>query len=72
MDEKEHERLQEQYPAWRIRKSANERCVLATRLDRLNLTPAELYAGLCMTLIEDSPDSLALALANQAEKEGAL
>lgn len=72
MDDKECERLQKQYPAWRIRESVNARCVLATRLDRLDLTPNELYMGLYMTLIEDTTERLATALAGQAEIEWSL
>jgi hypothetical protein len=50
----------------------NAQCVLATRLDRLNLTPNELYLGLCMTLIEDTAERLATALAGQDRIEGSL
>lgn len=72
MDDEERKRLQELYPTWRIRASENARCVVATRWDRLCLTPDELYLGLCMTLIEDTPTRLASALAGQAEIEATL
>ncbi|GAB3661118.1 hypothetical protein GCM10027589_23170 [Actinocorallia lasiicapitis] len=42
---------------------------MATRLDRIGLTFAEIRAGLAMTLIEDSPEALGTALADQAKIE---
>lgn len=68
----DEERLRELYPAWHIRRHSNEQMVMATRKDRAGLTRDELFAGLCMTLIEDTPDRLRTALAGQQDIESAL
>ncbi|WP_460362479.1 hypothetical protein [Actinocorallia lasiicapitis] len=60
------------FKGWHIRPSRNARTFVATRMDRGGLTSDELYAGLAMTLVEDTPDKLREALAQQAEIEGTL
>ncbi|MFA1545005.1 hypothetical protein [Actinomadura chokoriensis] len=71
MNDQERERLQEQYPAWHIRRPRTMECLVATRLGR-PLTQREIYYGLCATLVEDTFQSLSEALAEQREIEGTL
>lgn len=72
MNEQDLSGLRAAYRTWNIRPSSEGGCLLATRLDRLSLTDAELVAGLHMTLVEETPDSLAHALAAQTDIEDAL
>ncbi|MEU6748907.1 hypothetical protein ABZ914_22030 [Spirillospora sp. NPDC046719] len=71
MNEQQRARLQEQYPAWHIRRPQGMECFVATRLGR-PLTEKEIYYGLCATLVEDTFDALSEALAEQREIEDAL
>lgn len=64
--------LRETFPAWNIRSSASGRSVMATRRDRRALSGHELWAGLAMTIIKDSVEELADALADQRTIESAL
>ncbi|MEO3826247.1 hypothetical protein [Actinomadura sp. B10D3] len=68
MNDQERARLQEQYPAWHIRRPPTMTCLVATRVGR-PLTQREIYHGLCATLVEDSYESLCEALAHQREIE---
>jgi hypothetical protein len=61
MDEQERAVLRQLYPGWNIRRPATMRCMVATRMDR-DLSEKEIYAGLHMTLVEDTPDLLRAAL----------
>ncbi|MFB4299352.1 hypothetical protein [Actinomadura sp. NTSP31] len=71
MNEQERARLQEQYPAWHIRRPEGMGCLVATRLGR-PLTEREIYHGLCATLVEDTYDLLSEALAGQRKIEETL
>ncbi|WP_147339518.1 hypothetical protein [Actinomadura spongiicola] len=68
MNDQERIRLQEQYPAWHIRRPPLMDCFMATRLGR-PLTDTELRYGLCATLVEDSYELLSEALADQRKME---
>jgi hypothetical protein len=69
MEMQEWDGLQRRYPAWRIRQTSGGESLIATRMDRRALTDKELGAGLCMTLVEDTPDRLVRALVTQTELE---
>jgi hypothetical protein len=71
MNEQERARLQEQYPAWHIRRPRGMECFVATRLGR-PLTEKEIYYGLCATLVEDTYECLSDALAEQRKIEETL
>lgn len=64
--------LQLQHPTWNIRRPKDAPYVIATRSDRTHLTDKELYAGLCMTLIENTPDILTETLSLQSKIERTL
>ncbi|MCW2941068.1 MAG: hypothetical protein JWN00_4053 [Actinomycetia bacterium] len=72
MTDEEQAELQHRHPNWHIRRPAEAPYVMATRQDRDHVTADELYAGLCMTLIEDSPAQLRDALALQRKIEESL
>lgn len=71
MNEQQRARLQEQYPAWHIRRPQGMGCLVATRLGR-PLAEKEIYYGLCATLVEDTYALLSEALAEQRKIEDAL
>lgn len=71
MNDQEREQLQEQYPAWYIRRPPTMECLVATRLGR-PLTQREIYYGLCATLVEDTYQLLSDALAAQRKIEDTL
>lgn len=71
MNDQERERLQEQYPAWHIRRPPTMECLVATRIGR-PLSQREIYYGLCATLVEDTYYLLSEALANQRKIEDTL
>jgi hypothetical protein len=71
MNEQERADLQARYPGWNIRRPATMRCMVATRIDRF-LTEQEIFAGLSMTLVEDTTTRLSEALAAQLEIERSL
>src|SRR5262249_20224765 len=58
--------LRERHPEWMIRPTAAGALLMATRRDRYHLSADELGAGLAMTLIEETPEALAEALAAQS------
>ncbi|GAB2857385.1 hypothetical protein GCM10022221_66230 [Actinocorallia aurea] len=60
--------LQRRYPHWMIRPTPTS-LFIATRRDRYHLTAHELGAGLAMTLIEDTAETLAASLAAQSRIE---
>jgi hypothetical protein len=72
MTDEEHAELQQQHPNWHIRRPREAPYVMATRQDRTHVTKVELNAGLCMTLIEDTPAQLSDALAHQQKIEDSL
>ena len=71
MNDQERARIQEQYPAWHIRRPPNATCLIATRRGG-PLSMEELYQGLCTTLIEDSYKQLQESLAHQRKIEESL
>ncbi|MFB4310616.1 hypothetical protein [Actinomadura sp. GTD37] len=71
MNDQERQRLQQQYPAWHIRRPPTMGCLVATRIDH-RLTQQEIYYGLCATLVEDTYQQLIGALANQRKIEETL
>jgi hypothetical protein len=72
MTDEEYAELQHQHPNWHIRRTGEALYIMATRQDRTHVTDEELDAGLCMTLIEDTPAQLREALAHQQKIEETL
>jgi hypothetical protein len=60
--------LRAAYPQWHIRFTLSGTRI-ATRMDKCDLSVAEMRAGLVMTLMHDTWADLADALAHQAENE---
>jgi hypothetical protein len=60
--------LRAAYPQWHIRFTLGGDCI-ATRMDKCDLSVAELNAGLVMTLMNDTWADLADGLAGQTENE---
>ena len=64
--------LEHRYPTWNIRELKPGGEWWATRRGGTRLTDEALIAGLSMTLVRDTPDQLAEALAQETEIENTL